>query len=197
MTDVVIASALRTPIGSFMGSLSSVPAPKLGAVAIKGAIEAAGVDASSVDEVLMGCVLQAGLGQAPARQAAIYAGVPNSVGATTIHKVCGSGLKTVILGSQIIRAGDADVIVDSQNGPITVAGMSKNDVVGEIAILCDVPRTATVRATSDLTALKISKDLFFRLVTEFPQMAVEIMRVLAARLNTTTAQLMQARQQGG
>ncbi len=97
----------------------------------------------------------------------------------------------------IIIDGDADVIVDSQNGPITVAGMSKNDVVGEIAILCDVPRTATVRATSDLTALKISKDLFFRLVTEFPQMAVEIMRVLAARLNTTTAQLMQARQQGG
>ena len=97
----------------------------------------------------------------------------------------------------IIIDGAADVIVDSPNGPLTVAAMSKNDVVGEIAILCDVSRTATVRATSDLTALKISKDLFFRLVTEFPQMAVEIMRVLAARLNTTTAQLMQARQQGG
>ncbi len=97
----------------------------------------------------------------------------------------------------IIIDGDADVIVDTPKGPLTVAAMSKNDVVGEIAILCDVPRTATVRATSDLTALKISKDLFFRLVTEFPQMAVEIMRVLASRLNTTTAQLMQARQQGG
>ena len=97
----------------------------------------------------------------------------------------------------IIIEGDADVIVDTPKGPLTVAAMSNNDVVGEIAILCDVPRTATVRATSNLTALKISKDLFFRLVTEFPQMAVEIMRVLAARLNTTTAQLMQARQQGG
>ncbi len=93
----------------------------------------------------------------------------------------------------IIIDGTAEVIVNTQTGPLTVAGMKKNDVVGEIAILCDVPRTATVRATSDLTALRISKDLFFRLVMEFPQMAVEIMRVLAGRLNTTTAQLMQAR----
>jgi CRP-like cAMP-binding protein len=93
----------------------------------------------------------------------------------------------------IIIDGTAEVIVNTQSGPLTVAGMKKNDVVGEIAILCDVPRTATVRATSDLTALRISKDLFFRLVMEFPQMAVEIMRVLAGRLNTTTAQLMQAR----
>lgn len=97
----------------------------------------------------------------------------------------------------IIIEGDADVIVDSPNGPLTVAAMGRNDVVGEIAILCDVPRTATVRATTDLTALKISKDLFFRLVTEFPQMAVEIMRVLATRLNVTTAQLLQARREGG
>ena len=97
----------------------------------------------------------------------------------------------------IIIEGDADVIVDSPDGPLTVAAMGRNDVVGEIAILCDVPRTATVRATTDLTALKISKDLFFRLVTEFPQMAVEIMRVLASRLNVTTAQLLQARRQGG
>ena len=97
----------------------------------------------------------------------------------------------------IIIEGGAEVIVDSPNGPMTVAAMGRNDVVGEIAILCDVPRTATVRATTDLTALKISKDLFFRLVTEFPQMAVEIMRVLATRLNVTTAQLLQARQQGG
>ncbi len=93
----------------------------------------------------------------------------------------------------IIIEGTAEVIVNTPTGPLTVAGMKKNDVVGEIAILCDVPRTATVRATSDLTALRISKDLFFRLVMEFPQMAVEIMRVLAGRLNTTTAQLMQAR----
>lgn len=93
----------------------------------------------------------------------------------------------------IIIDGTAEVIVSTPKGPLSVAAMKKNDVVGEIAILCDVPRTATVRATSDLTALRISKDLFFRLVMEFPQMAVEIMRVLAQRLNTTTAQLMQAR----
>jgi len=111
MREVVIASAARTPIGSFQGSLSSVSGPKLGAVAIKAAVERAGIDPASVDEVLMGCVLQGGLGQAPARQASIFAGLPNSVGATTVHKVCGSGLKTVILASQIIRAGDADILV--------------------------------------------------------------------------------------
>ena len=92
----------------------------------------------------------------------------------------------------IIIEGDADVLVDTPNGTITVAQVGKNDFVGEIAILCDVPRTATVRATSDLTALKISKDLFFRLVLEFPQMAVEVMRVLAQRLERTTSQLMKA-----
>ncbi len=111
MREVVIASAARTPIGSFQGALSSVPAPKLGAVAIKAAVERAGIAADQVDEVLMGCVLQAGLGQAPARQASKFAGLPDAVGATTVHKVCGSGLKTVMLASQIIRSGDADIIV--------------------------------------------------------------------------------------
>jgi len=109
--EVVIVSAARTPIGSFQGALAEVSAPRLGAVAIKAAVERAGVEPGSVDEVLMGCVLQAGMGQAPARQASIYAGLPDSVGATTVHKVCGSGLKTVIMASQMIRAGDADVVV--------------------------------------------------------------------------------------
>ena len=89
----------------------------------------------------------------------------------------------------IIIAGDADIIVNTPNGPLTVAQVHKNDFVGEIAILCDVPRTATVQAGSEVTTLRISKDLFFRLVTEFPQMAVEIMRVLAQRLEKTTADL--------
>jgi acetyl-CoA C-acetyltransferase len=111
MTEVVIASAVRTPIAAFMGSFSGLSSPKLGAVAIKAAVERAQVKPEDVDEVLMGCVLQGGVGQAPARQATLYAGLPNSVGATTVHKVCGSGLKTVILASQIIRAGDAQVIV--------------------------------------------------------------------------------------
>ncbi len=111
MREAVIVSAARTPIGAFGGGLASVSTPRLGAVAIKAALERAGVDGAQVDEVLMGCVLQAGLGQAPARQASIYAGLPSSVGATTVHKVCGSGLKTIILASQIIRAGDADIVV--------------------------------------------------------------------------------------
>lgn len=109
--EVVIASAARTPIGSFLGSLSKLTAPQIGASAIRAALERGSVDPSSLDEVLMGCVLQGGMGQAPARQAAMQAGVPTSVGASTIHKVCGSGLKTVLLGSQAIRLGDADVIL--------------------------------------------------------------------------------------
>ena len=108
---VVIVSAVRTPIGSFMGALSSMTATQLGAVAIKGALEKINLDASLVDEVLMGNVVQAGVGQAPARQAALLAGLPNSVIATTINKVCASGMKAVMQGAQAILAGDADVIV--------------------------------------------------------------------------------------
>lgn len=109
--EVVIVSAARTPIGSFGGALSTISAPQLGAVAIKAALQRAGVDAADVDEVLMGCVLPAGIGQAPARQAAKAAGVPNEVGAVTINKVCGSGLKTVMLAAQMIKAGDAEILV--------------------------------------------------------------------------------------
>ncbi|MCB9753519.1 MAG: thiolase family protein [Myxococcales bacterium] len=109
--DVVIASAARTPIGSFQGSLSSLTAPTLGAVAIKGALERAGITGAEVDEVLMGCVLPAGVGQAPARQASKAAGIPDSVGCVTLNKVCGSGLKTVMLAAQAIKAGDAEIVV--------------------------------------------------------------------------------------
>ena len=111
MREVVIVSAARTPIGAFNGGLASISGPRLGAKAIEAAVARAGVPVEAIDEVLMGCVLQGGLGQAPARQATIFAGLPHSVGATTVHKVCGSGLKTVMLASQIIRSGDADVIV--------------------------------------------------------------------------------------
>lgn len=109
--DVVIVSAARTPIGSFGGALSTVSAPQLGAVAIKAALSRAGVEGADVDEVLMGCVLPAGVGQAPARQAAMAAGVPKEVGALTLNKVCGSGLKAVMLAAQAIKAGDAEILV--------------------------------------------------------------------------------------
>src|SRR5690606_31669987 len=108
---VVIVSAARTPIGSFGGALSSLTAPQLGAVAIAEALRRAKIEGAAVDEVLMGCVLPAGVGQAPARQAAIRAGLPSSVGAVTVNKVCGSGLKTVAMAYQAIRAGDAEVVV--------------------------------------------------------------------------------------
>ncbi len=109
--EVVIVGAARTPIGSFLGTLSAVTAPRLGATAIKAALERAGVAPAAVDEVIMGNVLQAGIGQAPARQAALYAGLPETVPCWTLHKVCGSGLKAVISAAQSIALGDADVIV--------------------------------------------------------------------------------------
>ena len=108
---VVIVSAVRTPIGSFMGGLSTVAAPRLGAEAIKGALDKINLDPNLVDEVYMGNVVQAGVGQAPARQAAIFAGLPNTVACTTINKVCASGMKAVMLGAQAIQCGDAEIVV--------------------------------------------------------------------------------------
>lgn len=109
--EVVIVSVARTPIGSFMGSLSSIPAPKLGAIAIEGALKKINLDPASVEEVFMGNVVSAGLGQAPARQAAMFAGIPNTVPCTTVNKVCSSGMKSIMLAAQTIALGDADIIV--------------------------------------------------------------------------------------
>lgn len=111
MSDIVIVGAKRTAIGSFLGQFTGVPTPTLGATAIRAALEHARVDAASVSEVIMGCVLPAGLGQAPARQAAVAAGLPLAAGCTTINKVCGSGMKAIMLGHDLIRAGSASVVV--------------------------------------------------------------------------------------
>ena len=111
MKEVVIVSAVRTAMGSFLGSLSTVPATDLGATAIKGVLDKINLDTSLVDEVYMGNVLQAGVGQAPAKQAMIKAGIPNTVPATTVNKVCASGMKAVMFATQAIRLGDADVVV--------------------------------------------------------------------------------------
>ncbi len=109
--EVVVVSAVRTPIGSFGGSLAEVPATKLGAAAIQGALSKAGVKPEDVNEVIMGSVLQANLGQAPARQAAKFAGMPNEVACTTVNKVCASGMKAIMMAAQDILLGDADVVV--------------------------------------------------------------------------------------
>ena len=109
--EVVIVSAARTPIGSFMGALSTISAPQLGAIAIKGALNKINLKPELVDEVFMGHVVQAGTGQAPARQAAIFAGLPNTVPCTTINKVCASGMKAVMLAAQSIALGDAEIVV--------------------------------------------------------------------------------------
>lgn len=111
MSEVVIVSAVRTPIGKFQGSLQSYTAPKLGALVVREAVKRAGVEPAKVDETIMGCVLQAGVGQSPARQAAIFAGLPPEVGALTVNQVCGSGLRAVSLAAQAIQTGDSQVVV--------------------------------------------------------------------------------------
>src|ERR1700733_12300 len=111
MKEVYIVSAVRTPIGSFGGVLKDLSATQLGALAIKAALEKSGVSASKVQDVLMGCVLQANLGQAPARQAAKFAGLPNEVNCTTINKVCASGMKAISIGAQSIALGDAEIVI--------------------------------------------------------------------------------------
>ena len=148
MKEVVIVSVARTPIGSFMGSLSSIPAPKLGAIAIKGALNKINLKPEMVEEVFMGNVVSAGLGQAPARQAALFAGIPNTVPCTTVNKVCSSGMKSIMLAAQTIALGDAEIVVaggmenmsmiphyqhartGSKFGPITMEdGMQKDGLV--------------------------------------------------------------------
>ena len=111
MKEVVIVSVARTPIGSFMGSLATISAPKLGAIAIRGALEKIKLAPNLVQEVFMGNVVSAGLGQAPARQAAMYAGIPDTVPCTTVNKVCASGMKSIQLAAQAIALGDAEVVV--------------------------------------------------------------------------------------
>ncbi|HEX5521664.1 MAG TPA: beta-ketoacyl synthase N-terminal-like domain-containing protein, partial [Longimicrobiaceae bacterium] len=127
-TTAVIVGAARTPIGKFLGALSPLSAPELGAVAIRAALERSGVGPEDIDQAVMGNVLQAGVGQAPARQAALAGGVPDAVPAYTVNMVCGSGLKAVMLAAQAIRAGDARVVVaggmeSMSNAPYLVRGM--------------------------------------------------------------------------
>ena len=122
MREVVIVGAARTPIGSFGGSLKNVPTRTLGAVSIKAAIERAGIKPEMIDEVIMGCVLQGGLGQNVSRQMSLDAGIPKEVPTMTINKVCGSGLRAVELAAQIIKAGDADIIVAGGAENMSAAG---------------------------------------------------------------------------
>src|SRR5678810_1435984 len=132
----VIVSAARTPIGKFLGGLSTLTAPELGAQAIRATVQRAGVALDDIEEVIMGNVIQGGVGQAPARQAMLKAGIPASVSAMTINKVCGSGLKAVMLAAQAIKAGDAEVIVaggmeSMSNAPYYMYGMRNGVKLGD------------------------------------------------------------------
>src|SRR5258708_30133016 len=121
MKDVVIVAAVRTPVGKFQGAFAEMTAVQLGAIAVREAVRRAGIDAASVDECLMGCVLPAGLGQNPARQAALQGGLPDTVSAMTINMVCGSGLKAVALAAQAVMAGDAGLFVGGGMGTMADA----------------------------------------------------------------------------
>ncbi len=140
MKEVVIVSAVRTPMGSFGGSLKSLTATQLGAVAIKGALNKAGLSPDKVDDVLMGCVIQANLGQAPARQAAKFAGLPNEVNCTTVNKVCASGMKAIAQAAQSIMLGDADIVVaggmeSMSNVPFYAEHMRWGNKYGNVSFL--------------------------------------------------------------
>ena len=170
MKEIVIVAVARTPIGSFMGSLSSIPATTLGAIAIKGALDKINIQPQQVEEVFMGNVVSAGLGQAPARQAAIYAGIPDSVPSTTVNKVCASGMKSIMLAAQTIALGDASIVVaggmenmsriphyhharsGNKFGPISLEdGMQKDglvDAYGEMAMGVCADACATEHAFS-------------------------------------------------
>src|SRR3989475_2452472 len=120
-TTPVIVSACRTPIGRYLGGLAPLSAPRLGAIVVREAVRRAGIDSAAVEEVIMGNVLQGGVGQAPARQAAIHAGLPGTIPAMTVNKVCGSGLKAVMLAAQAIKAGDEQCVVAGGVGSVAKA----------------------------------------------------------------------------
>src|SRR5690349_19185077 len=153
--SAVIVSAARTPIGKFLGGLSTLPAPELGAAAIRAAVERSRVPVDQIDEVIMGNVIQGGVGQAPARQAVLKAGVPATVSALTINKVCGSGLKAVMLASQAIKAGDAEVIVaggmeSMSNAPYYVYGMRNGVKLGDQTMVDGMIRDGLWCASCDV-----------------------------------------------
>jgi acetyl-CoA C-acetyltransferase len=140
MSSSVIVSAARTPVGVFQGSLAPLSAVKLGAIAIKSAIERAGIKPEIINEVIMGCVLTGGIGQAPARQASVFAGIPWNIGATTINKVCGSGLKAVMLADAMIRSGDAEVVIaggmeSMSNAPYFLPGARQGYRMGDQKVI--------------------------------------------------------------
>ncbi len=149
--EVYIISAVRTPIGSFGGSLKDVSAVQLGTAAIKAAVEKAGIQPTDVQELLMGCVIQAGLGQAPARQAGIAAGLPNNVICTTVNKVCASGMKAIMQGAQTIMLGDADIIVaggmeSMSNVPFYNTGLRWGNKYGNVTLLDGLAKDGLVDA---------------------------------------------------
>jgi acetyl-CoA C-acetyltransferase len=153
-TPVIVAAA-RTPIGKFLGSLAPLTAPELGAAAIKAALERSGVPAGDVQEVIMGNVIQGGVGQAPARQALLKSGIPATVSAVTINKVCGSGLKAVMLAAQAIKAGDAEVIVaggmeSMSNAPYYVYGMRNGVKLGDQTLVDGMIRDGLWCASCDV-----------------------------------------------
>lgn len=159
---VVIVAAARTPIGSFMGSLSTISAPHLGAAAIKGAIDKINLDPTLIDEVIMGNVVQAGVGQAPARQAALYAGLPDTVIATTVNKVCASGMKAVMQAAQAIMVGDAEIIVAGGMENMSMIPhyvQMRNGVKFGPAALVDGMQKDGLQDAYDQNAMGVSADL--------------------------------------
>jgi len=162
MSDVLIVGACRTPIGGFAGSLSSLAAPRLGAIAIQEALKRSGIGADHVDEVIMGNVISAGIGQAPARQAALFAGLPPKVECMTVNKVCGSGLKAVMLGTQAILLGDAGVVVaggmeSMSNAPYLLQDVRRGLRIGNAAVVDSMMKDGLIDAYDEVSMGSIAE----------------------------------------
>ncbi len=204
--DVYIAGAVRTPIGKFLGSLSSLRAPQLGALVVRDAIRRAAIPADAVDEVLMGSVLQAGLGQNPARQAALGAGIPASKGAVTINKVCGSGLKAILFGAQTIKAGDADVVVaggmeSMSNAPYLLPDARRGTRLGNAKLVDSLVHDGLWDATNDFhmgTACELVGERFKVTRGDMDAFSVESHRkaVAATKAGRFRAEILQVETKG-
>ncbi|HEU5262006.1 MAG TPA: acetyl-CoA C-acetyltransferase [Gemmatimonadales bacterium] len=203
-TTPVILSACRTPIGKYLGGLSPLPAPKLGAVVIREAVRRAGIDAAAVEEVIMGNVLQGGVGQAPARQAAIHAGLPGTIPSMTVNKVCGSGLKAVMLAAQAIKAGDEQCVVaggmeSMSNAPHYVYGMRSGIKAGNAQLvdgmihdgLWDSFNTSHMGNLAEYTARKagVSREDQDRFALASHQKAVAAMEACRFKAETVSVEI--------
>ena len=178
MHDAVIVSGARTPVGRFGGAFKDVSTSELGAIAIRAALQRAGISPSQVDEVVIGNALQAAEAGYAARLATLKAGIPEETPTIAVNRQCSSGLEAINMAAQLIRTGEADIVVDGRQAAVVETGA----VIGEIALIVDKPRSATVRARTALNMASVSRDAFHTLVTHLPGVKAAMNEVLKSHI---------------